>query len=345
MNHDLKRELERRVADSEIPPLPLNDIKERGRRLLWRRRAAFAASCVMGVLVLVVAAVVFIDGDQPASTRSAAPPTTEGSDGSPERDPVVSLEPDRVRAGDSADLQVHPSPGVYGLEWTLEREEGSSWEWAGYLKAGPGKRWEGEFFLPPLSGGDIEDIGFTGPAVMALEIPELEPGIYRLGQDFFRKGRGSQEVRIQWHYAEFEVLEPDQQAPPPTVQEDDAPGAVSLDPNRARVGDRAKLRVNRSRGIWGVGWRLEQHDGSAWRAIGLLVAGPRKPWEPKFYLGPDWTSIGVDDIGFRGSESMALEIPELEPGIYRLGQDFFRKGRGSQEDRIQWHYAEFEVLE
>jgi hypothetical protein len=168
----------------------------------------------MGVLVLVVAAVVFIDGDQPASTRLAAPPTTEGSDG---------------------------------------------------------------------------------------------------------------------------VLEPDQQAPPPTVQEDDAPGVVSLDPNRARVGDRAKLRVNRSRGIWGAGWMLEQHDGAAWRAIGLLVAGPRKPWEPRFYLGPDWTSIGVDDIGFRGSESMALEIPELEPGIYRLGQDFFRKGRGSQEDRIQWH--------
>jgi hypothetical protein len=42
---------------------------------------------------------------------------------------------------------------------------------------------------------------------MALEIPELEPGIYRLGQDFFRRGRGSHGVRIQWRYAEFEVLE------------------------------------------------------------------------------------------------------------------------------------------
>ncbi|MBA3292055.1 MAG: hypothetical protein H0U17_11275 [Actinobacteria bacterium] len=86
------------------------------------------------------------------------------------------------------------------------------------------------------------------------------------------------------------------------------------------------------------------------RAFARWARLSREPWAGGWVMTTalnlcrgSWSRGGA--IGFKGSESMALEIPELEPGIYRLGQDFFRKGRGSQVDRIQWHYAEFEVLE
>jgi DNA-directed RNA polymerase specialized sigma24 family protein len=86
------------------------------------------------------------------------------------------------------------------------------------------------------------------------------------------------------------------------------------------------------------------------RAFARWARLSREPWAGGWVMTTalnlcrgSWSRGGA--IGFKGSESMALEIPELEPGIYRLGQDFFRKRRGSQGVRIQWHYAEFEVLE
>ncbi|MGI8940899.1 MAG: sigma factor [Actinomycetota bacterium] len=86
------------------------------------------------------------------------------------------------------------------------------------------------------------------------------------------------------------------------------------------------------------------------RAFARWARLSREPWAGGWVMTTalnlcrgSWSRGGA--VGFKGSESMALEIPELEPGIYRLGQDFFRKGRGSQAVRIQWHYAEFEVLE
>ena len=51
MTNDLRRELERRIPDSEVPPLALSSIKRRGRRLVWRRRS-LQTTAVMGVIVL-----------------------------------------------------------------------------------------------------------------------------------------------------------------------------------------------------------------------------------------------------------------------------------------------------
>ena len=126
------------------------------------------------------------------------------------------------------------------------------------------------------------------------------------------------------------------------LQTDDV---VSLNPNRLSVGDRAELRVTRNIGVWGLAWHLERQEGSSWEWIGGLVAGPGNQWKTRFYLGPGAANLGVDDVGFTRTASIAVRVPKLEPGKYRLGQEFFLEGSGSDEGQNQWHYAEFEVVE
>ena len=126
------------------------------------------------------------------------------------------------------------------------------------------------------------------------------------------------------------------------LQTDDV---VSINPNRLSVGDRAELQVTRSIGVWGLAWHLERQEGSSWEWIGGLVAGPGNEWKTRFYLGPGAANIGVDDAGFTQTASIAVRVPKLKPGKYRLGQEFFIEGSGSDEGQNQWHYAEFEVVE
>lgn len=120
--------------------------------------------------------------------------------------------------------------------------------------------------------------------------------------------------------------------------------AVSLSPDVVRVGDEAKLMVNRAPGIWGLRWRVERRLGSSWEPIGILLAGPGKMWAPRFYIGKN-RSFGIPDIGFSRPATMTLEVPQLEPGYYRVGSEFLLKEGASFEDRLEWHYAEFEVIE
>ena len=205
MKSDLKRELESRVPDSDIPPLPLEKVKQRGRRLLWRRRFSIAGSALLAVTVIVGASALILSADEPSPT---AVPAAEPPGAGAKEDSVVSLTPDRVRSGDSAVLRVERSPGVWGLAWHLERLEGSTWEWTGGLVAGPGDDREARFYLGPNAANiGVDDLGFTADASIAIEVPKLEPGRYRLGQDFEVQGSGSMEDRTRWHYAEFEVLD------------------------------------------------------------------------------------------------------------------------------------------
>ncbi|MDQ3766387.1 MAG: hypothetical protein M3346_03475 [Actinomycetota bacterium] len=204
MKSDLRRQLERTVPDSEIPPLALEKIKSTGRHLLWRRRAVIAACSLASMIAAGGTVTVMINSDDAGSIVGPSGPSTPEESKEIPPDPVVSLTPDRVTVGERAELAVHRAPGDYGLDWIFERREGSSWEWIGYLEAGPGNAWKEVFHLAPLSGGDVEDIGFTKPAVMTIKMPQLEPAEYRLGMDFVQRGSGSE--GIEWHYAEFEVL-------------------------------------------------------------------------------------------------------------------------------------------
>jgi hypothetical protein len=119
---------------------------------------------------------------------------------------ALSVHPARVQVGDQAQFSVERRPGFWGLGWQLERKGDSSWGWVGNLKAGPGKKWKPEFFIGHLGDG-VEDIGFGAPFSLTLEIPKLEAGRYRLGQEFLRRGREPVEERLVWHFAEFEVIE------------------------------------------------------------------------------------------------------------------------------------------
>jgi hypothetical protein len=120
----------------------------------------------------------------------------------------MSIRPEQASVGELVELRIHRTPGLYGLDWVIERSKGSAWEFFGVLVVGPGKPWEKErFYLEPNPQVGINDIGFHGPASIELEIPELEAGMYRLVQGFIRQGPGSIEKRTETHAAEFEVVE------------------------------------------------------------------------------------------------------------------------------------------
>ena len=129
-----------------------------------------------------------------------------------ERPPVLKVVPDRVRSGEHARLQVVSAPGTWGLYWSLERLQGSTWNELGAFLGGPMKlQGKGRFYL-----GDnakdlvINDIGFTKPASIALDVPSLEPGTYRLGQRFISgppDRRKTLRERTERHYAVFEVVD------------------------------------------------------------------------------------------------------------------------------------------
>ncbi len=203
MNVDLKKELERRVPDSAIPPLSAEVVKVRGRRLAWRRRLAFASACLIVAAALGASAMLLLN--EPAKqTRSASPSKKEALK-PPAQDSVVSLEPNRLHVGDRATLRVRKGVG-FGVAWKFEHRRDQSWKWIGYLKAGPLPGWEEEFFLFP--GGDaIEDIAFKSPAAMRITIPDVEPGRYRLAQEFVRVKKGNPGGTEKWRYVEFDVLE------------------------------------------------------------------------------------------------------------------------------------------
>ena len=118
--------------------------------------------------------------------------------------------------------------------------------------------------------------------------------------------------------------------------------ALLVHPARVRPGDQAQFSVERRPGFWGLGWQLERKGDSSWEWVGNLKAGPGKQWRPEFFIGQP--GIGVDDIGFRAPFSLTINIPKLEAGRYRLGQEFVRPGREPVEERLEWHFAEFEVL-
>jgi hypothetical protein len=119
--------------------------------------------------------------------------------------------------------------------------------------------------------------------------------------------------------------------------------ALSVQPARVHVGDQAQFSVERRPGFWGLGWHLERKGDSSWGWVGNLKAGPGKQWNPEFFIGHP--GDGIEDIGFRGPFSLTIEIPKLEAGRYRLGQEFDGRGRDPQEERLVWHFAEFEVIE
>lgn len=113
---------------------------------------------------------------------------------------VFEVRPDRVRPEDSVELLVRRPPGLWGLYWEVQRQQGLGWHEFGYVIAGPEvkgaviHRHTGEEVAVPL-------VGFSGSAIIRVKVPESMPdGRYRIGQDFYRDGSGSEEERREWHW-------------------------------------------------------------------------------------------------------------------------------------------------
>lgn len=83
-------------------------------------------------------------------------------------------------------------------------------------------------------------------------------------------------------------------------------------------------------------------DGGLWQWQGLLVAGPG--YESYFDLAPLDPGGGIDDIGFRGTYSVDIRIPKLDPGTYRLATYSLKGGNKPASEREAWHYTDFEVV-
>lgn len=125
----------------------------------------------------------------------------------------------------------------------------------------------------------------------------------------------------------------------------DAPAGasrVTIRPARLKAGQRAKLRFSPGRRISGLRWDLYQLDDGLWQWRGLLVAGPG--YESYFDLAPLDPGGGIDDIGFRGTYSVHIRIPKLDPGAYRLATNSLTGGSKPVHERTEWHYADFEVV-
>jgi hypothetical protein len=116
--------------------------------------------------------------------------------------------------------------------------------------------------------------------------------------------------------------------------------SISITPNELRPGDRVAFQVRSANDwIWGQDSELQRFQNDEWVRAGAVVVGPSCCWTGDWALGNE--PAMRDDIGYGGSALMYLEIPDLEPGSYRLKKDFIpTHGEGRE-----FAYAEFEVTE
>jgi len=136
-----------------------------------------------------------------------------------------------------------------------------------------------------------------------------------------------------------------EEGPPGFALATDAPSGedrARIHPTRLKVGQRAELHFARgpASGLsWGL-YRLEENG--LWQWQGILVGGPG--YETYFDLAPLDPGGGIDDIAFGFSYSIDIQIPKLDPGTYRLATHSVRDGSRPVHERVEWHYADFEVI-
>jgi len=123
----------------------------------------------------------------------------------PARENRARIHPTRLKVDQRAELHFASGPAS-GLRWDLYRlEENGLWHWRGILVGGPG--YKTYFDLAPLDpGGGIDDIGFGFSYSIDIRIPKLDPGTYRLATHSVRDGSRPVHERVEWHYADFEVI-------------------------------------------------------------------------------------------------------------------------------------------
>jgi hypothetical protein len=125
----------------------------------------------------------------------------------------------------------------------------------------------------------------------------------------------------------------------------DAPAGENrarIHPTRLKVGQRAELHFARGPAS-GLRWdlyRLEENGLWHWR--GILVGGPG--YESYFDLAPLDPGGGIDDIAFGFSYSIDIKIPKLDPGTYRIATYSLKGGSRPVHERVEWHYADFDVI-
>lgn len=137
-----------------------------------------------------------------------------------------------------------------------------------------------------------------------------------------------------------------EEGPPGYALSTDAPARenrATIHPTRLKAGQRAELRFASGRQTSGLRWDLYRLDENGlWRWLGIFVGGPG--YESYFDLAPLDPGGGIDDIGFGGDYSVDLEIPELDPGNYRIATYSLKGGRRPVDERVRWHYADFKVI-
>lgn len=91
----------------------------------------------------------------------------------------------------------------------------------------------------------------------------------------------------------------------------------------------ARLAPSSCSAPYGLAWFLYRKDGSEEIYIGGFRAGPSSTVEATsiqpLLLPPKWRNVGIESVAFDGSDSIALRVPRLEPGTYRISGAFYKK--------------------
>lgn len=121
-------------------------------------------------------------------------------------EPSLSLSETSVRPGDVVELGIQARDTyIWGVLTSLETERDGTWRRVAYWRTWQGR---GPRILEAITsrGGTIESIGFSGGASFKLEVPQLEPGIYRITKDFNLDGTAPVEERTVLAEVRFEVV-------------------------------------------------------------------------------------------------------------------------------------------
>lgn len=110
--------------------------------------------------------------------------------------PSLAVTEPTVRGGDVIELRVQaPQSYIWGVPTSLEEPRDGEWKTLYYWRTWAGKDSATIEPFPASENDFFEDVGFIGDASFRIQIPGVEPGMYRITKEFIKDGTGSIEER------------------------------------------------------------------------------------------------------------------------------------------------------
>jgi hypothetical protein len=137
---------------------------------------------VMAVGIAITVALLLLDGSEIAPVVPS--------------EPTLAVTEPTVRGGDVIVLRIQAARYTWGVPTSLEEPRDREWKTVYYWRTWAGKDAETIEPFPADENAAFEDVGFFGDASFEIQIPNVEPGRYRIAKEFIRDGTGPIEERI-----------------------------------------------------------------------------------------------------------------------------------------------------